>query len=179
MLSPRQANRHAGFTLIELMIGIVILGILAAAAIPSFQAWINNTQVRNAAEAVTDGIQRARSEAVSRNTNVAFTLGTDTSWRVSVVTPASGIASRPSIEGSKNVTRTVLPANAVTGAGTASITFNNLGGIQPLNADGTAPISQIDFALTGANIPLRVTIGIGGNARLCDPAAPAGSTRAC
>jgi type IV fimbrial biogenesis protein FimT len=155
------------------MIGVVIMGILAAVAVPSFQAWTRNAQIRNAAESITNGLQKARAEAVARNTNVAFTLGTDSSWTVSVVTPASTIEQRLSTEGSKNVTRTVTPVGAIT------ITFSNFGTVTA-NADASTPFTQVDLVATGGNQNLRVTIGAGGNARMCDPNMVAGtSPRAC
>ena len=76
--SPRAMS--AGFTLTELMIGIVVLGVLTAAGMPSFQKMIRNQEIRSAAEAVANGIGRARAEAVSRNARVQFTLSSDTSW---------------------------------------------------------------------------------------------------
>lgn len=152
------------------MIGIAILAILLGLAVPSFQAWLQNTQIRNAAESITNGLQRARAEAVARNTNIAFALGADSSWTISVVTPASVIESRSSTEGSKNVTRTVLPAGATT------ITFNNLGGVAP----AANSLAQVDLASVGGSQNLRVTIGVGGNARMCDPNLASGSSpRAC
>lgn len=162
-----------GFTLIEAMIAIGILAVLMSLALPSFQQWMRNLEIRNAAESITNGLQKARAEAVTRNTNVSFTLGAETDWVVSVVAPDTPIESRPITEGSENATRTVLPAGA------SMITFNNLG-IAVANADATPTLSQVDLAATGGVKNLRVTIGLGGNAKMCDPSLPAGSNpRAC
>lgn len=170
-------SRHLGFSLIELLIGIVIMAILLSLAMPSFQAWLQNTQIRNAAESIQNGLQRARAEAVGRNTNVEFVLGTGSSWVVKLAGGAN-IESRPSSEGSRDVTVAVAPAGATT------VTFNNFGGVvQPTNADGSAPFTQVglDSSVLAAadSQELRVTIGVGGNVRMCDPNAPAGSPRAC
>jgi type IV fimbrial biogenesis protein FimT len=173
MLSSFSKIRTLGFTLVELLIGIVILGILASIAIPSFQTWIRNSQIRNAAESITNGLQRARAEAVSQNTNIAFTLGagTDSSWSVYVVATASGIDSRSASEGSQNVTRTVFPA------GSTTVTFNNFGVVLQANPDGgvpSAPFTEVRLDATGGN-QLRVTITtLGGNARMCDPSVTSG-----
>lgn len=163
--------------MVELLIGIVILAILMSLAMPSFQIWLQNTQIRNAAEAIQNGLQRARAEAVGRNTNVEFVLGAGSSWTVQVVGGAV-VESRSGNEGSRNVTATVTPG------GSTTVTFNNFGGVvQPTNADGTAPLTQVDLdssVLSAADSQeLRVTIGLGGNIRMCDPNAPAGSPRAC
>ncbi|MFZ2541189.1 MAG: GspH/FimT family pseudopilin, partial [Gallionella sp.] len=91
--------KSSGFTLIELMITLVILAIAMALGIPSYRDWVQNTQIRNAAESVQNGLQRARAEAVGRNTNVAFVLlGVNptwaSSWEVRVVNPLTVIDSR-------------------------------------------------------------------------------------
>lgn len=167
--------RPSGFSLVELMIGIAIVGVLLGAAVPSFRAWIQNAQIRNAAESIANGLQKARAEAVARNTNVAFILGagTDSSWVVSVVTPASAIESRPSTEGSKNVTRTEVPVGATT------ITFNNFGTVVP-NVPASSSLTQVDLLAVGGDKTLRVTIGAGGSTKMCDPSLVAGSgPRAC
>lgn len=181
VLNALPKTKSLGFSLVELMIGIVIMGILAAIAVPSFQTWTRNSQIRNAAESIANGLQKARAEAVARNTNVAFVLGADSSWTVSVVTPASGIESRSANEGSKNVTRTALAADLITPATT--ITFNNFGtAVANAPVAGVIPptLTRIDLTAGGGNQNLRVTIGVGGNARMCDPALATGSSpRAC
>lgn len=165
-----------GFSLIELMVGIVIMGILLSLAMPGFQTWLQNAQIRNAAESIQNGLQRARAEAVGRNTNVEFVLGTGSSWVVQL-TDGTGIDTRSSNEGSKDVTIAVAPAGATT------VTFTNFGGLAVANGDGSAPFTQVDLdssVLAAADSQeLRVTIGLGGNIRMCDPNAPAGSPRAC
>ncbi|TDP74950.1 GspH/FimT family pseudopilin [Roseateles toxinivorans] len=65
MARPRHPH---GFTMVELMIGLIILGVLAAVALPAFQDFrlVQRLKAINA-QVVTD-MQFARAEAVSRNT---------------------------------------------------------------------------------------------------------------
>jgi type IV fimbrial biogenesis protein FimT len=63
-----------GFTLVELMLALAILGILTMLALPSLATWIQNTQLRTAAEGMNAGLTLARAEALRRNTVVRFQL---------------------------------------------------------------------------------------------------------
>lgn len=176
MLNAIPKSRSCGFSLIELMIGIVVLAVLMGLAVPSFQIWLQNSQIRNAAESIQNGLQRARAEAVGRNTNVEFVLGAGSSWTVRLAGGAD-IESRPSSEGSRNATVAVIPAGATT------VTFNNFGGVRATNADASVPFTQVELdtsVIAAADSQeLRVTIGAGGNIRMCDPNAPVSSPRAC
>jgi len=59
-------QRMRGFTLIELMITIIVLGILVALAAPSFRTMIINQQSEAIGEDLVTAFQLARSEAVRR-----------------------------------------------------------------------------------------------------------------
>ena len=61
-----------GVTLIEMMIALVIIAMLILVAMPSFSAWLANAQIRNGAEAVLNGMQFARNQAIQFNTPVQF-----------------------------------------------------------------------------------------------------------
>jgi type IV fimbrial biogenesis protein FimT len=157
-------SKQTGFTLIELMIAVLIFAIAASIAVPSYRQIVIDSRVRTEAESILNGIQKARAEAVSRNTNVTFTLGAGTSWTVNVVNPASTIESRSSSEGSTNVTPTNTPNTSTT------VTFTNLGGVATANAAApTVPLTQVELNATNASRKLRVVINAGGNARMCDP----------
>jgi type IV fimbrial biogenesis protein FimT len=70
-------RRPRGFTIIELMVTVAVLALLMLLGAPSFATWLQNSQIRTAAEGVLAGVQLARAEAVRRNMPVRFQLTDD------------------------------------------------------------------------------------------------------
>ncbi len=66
----RAGLRSRGITLIELLTGIVIVGILLAVAAPGFQTMVDRNAVVNEANRLVADIQYARSEAIKRGSPV-------------------------------------------------------------------------------------------------------------
>ncbi len=60
-------NNNAGFTLIEAMIVVVIIGIFASMAGPSFTNYIPKMKLRADAREKTNYLRQARSRAISEN----------------------------------------------------------------------------------------------------------------
>ena len=62
--------RSAGFTFVELLIGLVILSILVAIAAPSFSTALAQQRLRQASTELRSTVAIARSQAVKRNAQV-------------------------------------------------------------------------------------------------------------
>jgi type IV fimbrial biogenesis protein FimT len=185
-------SMQRGVSLIETMIGLVIVSLLLAVGAPSVRTFMQNTHIRNAAEAVQNGLSLARMEAVHRNTNVQFILGAGGAWTVGCVTavadldgdgvvdcPAT-IQARSAAEGSANATVALLEVVAATNATaanpviTTSISFNGMGKVRTLPAGNIAVINIGNPAGTCAAVGgtmrcLRVVVSTGGQVRMCDP----------
>lgn len=64
-----------GFTLVELMITVSVMAILAAIAMPSVTAMINNSRAAGQTEELVSSLQLARAEAIRRNARVTICAG--------------------------------------------------------------------------------------------------------
>jgi type IV fimbrial biogenesis protein FimT len=78
-LPRRQGVRYRteGFTLVELMIVLVIVGVLVAIAAPSYSTLILRTKLKSYANEVVASAYLARSEAIKRNAEVRLCVSAD------------------------------------------------------------------------------------------------------
>jgi type IV fimbrial biogenesis protein FimT len=168
---------------VEALIGMVILGLLVALAVPGFQEWIRNSQIRNAADAMNNGLQVARAEAISRNGLVQFRFNATTfGWEVWDLAGNVQIRAWTPQQGARNTTVTATGGNMVTFNGLGRVVANT--NVVPPATVPAATLTTLDVAAsagsTSATRALRVTIGPAGNARMCDPAVTiTGDPRGC
>lgn len=185
-------NQHLrGFSLIEMVVAMAVLGILMAAVMPNIGEWLSNSKVRTAAESIQAGLQIARGDAVKSNRTVTLWLvsladdkvmdnscqlaSTSGSWVVSVASPVGACATAPSTlnppmlvsahpmgDGGEGVTVAALQSDGVQAA--TSVSFNGFGQVV-----GTGGISKIDVSATGATRALRIQVSPSGSTFVCDP----------
>lgn len=168
-------RRESGFSIIEIMISVLVVGILIVAAIPSYKNWIQNGQIRTAGESMVNALQTARNEAIRRNACVQAKLISvpATAWEVRTCAAAEDpsvppIAQRAHEEGSPNASIEVTPKDTVI------VSFNALGRIvDPNPSDGSKPFTQVDVRNTTMDPAderkLQIVIPPGGSVRMCDP----------
>ncbi len=164
------SHRHRGLSLIEVMVVVVIMAFVMAMAAPNFGPWITGTRIRSTAESLLAGLQYAKSEATTRNTQVRFQLTTSIgadckrsttgrSWVVDVVdadrdtdsvedqcnsTPDG--AAPPSILQLRAATET--GNNVAVNADAEQVIFNGLGRQSPVEAGVAATAVAIDITPT-------------------------------
>lgn len=190
-------KKQAGFSIIELAVVMVVIGMMLMSAMPLMNDWMRNAKLRNQAEALQSGLQVARNEAVRRNQAITFymvssdsaTTLTDscavsangTSWVVSVRDPAGECAAAPAVTSSDGsnplIVRTHLGADGASGVS-----------VSGLASDGTTAASSVTFdafgrasgGLVRINVSyatgqatdrnMRVDISPAGMVRMCDTA---------
>jgi type IV fimbrial biogenesis protein FimT len=188
MINFKQTYKQAGFSLVEMMIVVAVIGITAAFAMPSYRTWIQNTRIRVTAESIQNGLQKAKTEALRHNARVRFTLNNDASWVVGCVTPVAdlngdGLADCPASIESSAASEASGDITVNTDSGNTILTFTNFGTRDPALAANEFNQISIDMntsAMSAADSRnLDVRIGVGGNVKMCDPEVTAPDLRAC
>lgn len=146
-------NKYFGFTLIELMITIAIVGILTGIAIPNFRMFILNARMSTQANDFMTAIGMARSEAIKRGGRVTIcSSANNTSCAASgtwaqgwiVFTDATGTAG--TLDGTDSVLQAHGPLDGAT-------TFADV---------GIPPVSYIAYGSSGIGTTPRTI-------KLCPP----------
>lgn len=152
-------KKHAGFSLMELMVVIAIIGVLSAIAIPNAISWRNNAQVNSAARGLYSDLQNARSTAVKENRDC--TVSFDTSGRGSYTVSMAGKPDR-TVNFSKYGAVSMHSADF---NGASEIIFRPDGFAYTTSSTSSTVLSGGSVELNGA-INLRIVLTHAGNVRI-------------
>lgn len=160
--------RSAGFTLLEAMIALTIIGISLSIGIPALFDWVRATKLQAASEFYAEGFRYAHDEAVKRKASTRITLTTNNTngqldWQVDLCYPTPAAACT---EGSANwSTPTAVATDDRDGAATGfKSVFRSSGHLlgaavvqQTLEPLGANQIYFTSLGWTDTSIPDNVT----------------------
>ncbi len=170
----RARDTTAGFTLIELMIGLAIVALLLLLGLPSFSTFLRNAEIRSTAESIANGLRAARTEAVRENAQVAFTFlkgGTDPSWVIRRIDRDTMELKEPPIQ---EFTTAETGANAMAirmPVAALSVVFDAMGRVASPTTLPASGLQQVEVMsrLESGGQRLRVNIDNAQGIRMCDP----------
>lgn len=146
-MSSRRSILHLGergFSLTELMVGLVVAGIIAIVAIPNFNKANKDQQLRSAASQIESSLRRARSQAVSRNIDVRVSVNPVT-MTITRQADTDGDGTFETQSESADLPHGIALANVSFGGGNTVI-FNGRG--RPDNAGSLAIIASHGYQRT-------------------------------
>jgi len=178
----RTRRTSAGFSLIELMVTISVIGIALVIAVPSFGRWTADASVRAAAESLTSAIRQTQSLAISRGRTSMFALTSDKPPTTSSIPAQNGTnwfaelnpltTDEPLANQGLMLKSTDATLRNVTVNGPALICFSSTGrqsSVTTQNLGACAPgPSTYSLSRTGATRQFQVQVFQGGRVRMCD-----------
>jgi prepilin-type N-terminal cleavage/methylation domain-containing protein len=154
----RLASSETGFTLIETMIVVAIIGIAAALALPNYSIWQSRSELRQAVTEVQNQLLLARMAALSRNTPVTVAISIVNGAVLTTTTnAATGVQMLASTSRVPHVVDLkVGPSASWTSAATANVSFNSMG----MRSGGPGPTLNQELAMVndkGDQFAMKVT----------------------
>lgn len=180
-------RKESGFTLVELMVAVALIGILAASTMPGFSGFLNRQKLNVTSNNVYTAMQYAKASAIQQNSRTTLVFDKDTAnWCVfnRSIEPNSIACSWTNNVLETGVLRKYIePLNAgvtiaITPAEATQITFDSLGRLTT-NPDLSASLSSIAVTMetdTSRASTVQLTNGL---VRLCNPKKPTGDPQAC
>lgn len=158
-MSEGNAVKHnnKGFTLIELIVVISIIGILVAISVPGMMGWLQSATYRGAAQELNAALRDARSRAIATNREhrvVLFVEDGKQKFRLTEGNRAAGSSAWVDVSPPREVE---LPASVQLVPATTTLGFN------PNGSSGSATISVRD---SDGNEKFRVSLSPSGRVRI-------------
>ena len=124
MLLYNARRSNSGFTLIEMLATIVIIGVIAAIAAPNFLGLLNRNRVNEAARQIEGALKEAQRQAIRRGRQCSISINPGSKIISNPAPPANGAPANGCLLSNRNLNNLIqLNTN------TTTITFSGKGNI--------------------------------------------------
>ena len=149
-------RKNSGFTMIELLVIVAIVGILAAVAVPSFTESMAKRSLEGVANELNADLQYAKSQAASVNVNV------------SMVTSANGYR----VSSTSAILKNIALDSKITLTSPLTVSF------EPYRGFATTAIA-ITLTHSQTSAQLQVKVDAQGRIQMCSPSGSFGGYATC
>ena len=171
------SEKEAGFSIIEVIVGLVIIAILIAAVTPFFDTYFEQNRLKGAAETLYDNINYARTTSIKNNTTVSLTFIAGASWCYGMASGAIACtcSSAPSVT---NCNLGIISSTTYSGTSLATTIAGNTTTFNPTR--GTpSNVGTVTFSTTTPTRSLQISLSAMGTASLCSPSGTVGGYPGC
>jgi len=191
---PRARRHGAGFTLLELMFTIAILGALIVIAVPSFERLFASRQTTSAAQSLAAALRKAQAEATRLNRHVEGLVTTSEPSAAHVTSataaaPATATAWMVRVQGATSAdeflggeSRERFGKSITTAGNLSSIVFTPMGRVLDMSSGTPLMLASprvVQFNHAPQSLRFCTYVTPGGSIRVCDSAAAYGTNSAC
>lgn len=183
--------KQKGFTLVELMITLVVMGVLATSVLGMATSFITNAKLRSSADEFRTGLMTAKVEAIKRNASIIFNSDSTGGWGIDVPSTFTESGTLEHLQ-SKAAASSSLSVVAKDSNGAALTKFRFTGSGRPSSDASTEvpspPSYPVTYYFSVANkvcgsesgiTCLNVTITSGGQIKVCNPETASTSVYGC
>lgn len=164
-------QKNAGYTLLEIMIVVAIVGILAAVAVPSYQDIIERNRLKQVVEGLKSDMQFARTEAIKQSIDiiVSRTTGNAGAWCYGL----SATTTSCDCKQTTVATTDDCEIKSISGAAYSTVNMDSGSGNSTFGfRRGTIGANGVTFST--ANYKARVTFSDVGRVKICTPSGSTG-----
>jgi len=168
-----------GFTLIELMIAIAILGILMALGAPAMMQYLRNAKIRALAVEMKESLEQTKLEAIRRNNTASVSIygssGNSSNQNMLITVDGNSISTRTGTKGEAGlkIYKSVTARGSDTYTELTSLKYESMS----FSGNGRISGTPFDLLITGSNgysecnddnACFKVVVSAGGSIRMCN-----------